>query len=190
MLNVIIYGLIPRFDWTRLKELLLIFLLFSCVSGSWVPLGTLPNPFIRFNLMTNFSDTRAMKFHRSGWFSKYQNKGILKFQIGLISLLWVWIGLNYIFGLWDTSAMDFKGKNWINNFQKIIFHYLKIDAFQRIASRISGGGGGWSLTRWNHYFQYKHTHTTFIFLFTDIAPFFVCRGLMENFHIEFVLIWI
>ncbi len=48
-------------------------------------------------------------------------------------LLCVWIGPNCIFGLWDTSRVNFRGKNCKNDFQKIIFHYLKIDDFWRIA---------------------------------------------------------
>ncbi len=102
-------------------------------------LGTLSSPSNGFSLMTYFSGNRSMEFHQSGWFFKCQTDGIpliwsLKFQNSLhLSPLWVWIGLNCIFRLWDTSAMDFKKKKWKNNYQKIIFPYLEIDPFYRIA---------------------------------------------------------
>ncbi len=47
-----------------------------CASGSSVHLGTQHSPSITFNLMTNFSGTRPMEFHRSGWFFRYQTNGI------------------------------------------------------------------------------------------------------------------
>ncbi len=39
-------------------------------------LGALPSPPIEFNLLTNFSVTRLMEFHRSVWFFRYQTDGI------------------------------------------------------------------------------------------------------------------
>ncbi len=71
-------------------------------SGSSVPLSTLPSSSIWFNLMTNFSGTRLLEFHWSGYWN---------FKTLCIHLLRVWIRLDCIFGLWDTSAMDFKEKN-------------------------------------------------------------------------------
>ncbi len=108
-----------------------------CASSSSVPLGTLPDPplnliwWLTFQVpdrwnsidLADFSGTRPVEFHWSGHWN---------FKMLCISSLGVWIWLNCIFGLWDPSAMDFKEKNWKNNFQKIIFHYLKIDAFWRI----------------------------------------------------------
>ncbi len=89
---------------------------------------------IIFVLISMFDWTRPMKLH-DDWLFKYQINGILSsghwnFELGCNPSLWVWIGLNCIFGLWNTSAVDFKGEK--QNAEKIIFHYLKIDAFSRI----------------------------------------------------------
>ncbi len=145
MLNVIIYGLISRFEANGVVTLFFYFF-HVCASGSSVLLGILPSPSTGFNVMTNFSDTRLMEFHQSVWFFRYQTdvvyfsstrlmkfhwSGHWNFKTLCIPPLWVWIEVNCIFGLWDTSAMDFNGKNW-KNLSKNHFSTLEIDAFWRI----------------------------------------------------------
>ncbi len=47
---------------------------------------------------------------RSASFLKFCQTGHWKFKMGCTPPCWVWIGLNYIFSLWDTSEVDFKGE--------------------------------------------------------------------------------
>ncbi len=77
MLNVIICSHLPVLlgDVNRIVTSFFYFS-YVCASSSWAPLGTLPKPFIGFNLMTNFSGTRSMEFHQSDWFFRYHNNGI------------------------------------------------------------------------------------------------------------------
>ncbi len=55
------------------NRIVTLFFCFSpiCAPGSSVSLGTVPSPYIRFNLMTNFPSTRSMEFHQTGWFFRY-----------------------------------------------------------------------------------------------------------------------
>ncbi len=74
--------------------------------------------------LADFSSTRRMEFHGSGHW---------KFKTQCPPSFWVWIGLNRIFGLWETSSVNFKGKKLKKLLSKNFFHYLKTDAFRRIA---------------------------------------------------------
>ncbi len=162
------------FKWShlqvRLDEANGVVTLFFCfsyihASSSSVPQGTLLSLSIGFNLITNFSGTRPLKFHWSAWFFKYQTDGIpssstrlmefhrpawfFKYHTTGIPLIW---SLKFQSTLHlSTSSMNWAelhfwplgylsngfqgGRNWKNNFQKIIFHHLKIDTFWRITSK-------------------------------------------------------
>ncbi len=113
-----------------------------------LPLGTLLSP----SLMTNFSGTRSMKFHQSIWYFRYQTNGIpliwLIFQVPdqwnsinlVVEILKHSAPLHFEYELRWTAFLTFgTPQQWIsrkktrkNNFQKIIFPYLKTDAFWKI----------------------------------------------------------
>ncbi len=87
--------------------------------------------------MTNFSGTRSMEFHQSVWFfrSRQWNSIELVIEISKRSAL---LHFDYELG-WTTFLASgtpqqwmSRGKNWKNNFQKIIFPYLKINTFWSI----------------------------------------------------------
>ncbi len=72
--------------------------------------------------MADFSHMRLMEFHWSDHWN---------FKMLCIPLFWVWIRLNCIFGLWDTSAMDFKGRNTEKiTLQKSFFTTWKLMLFR------------------------------------------------------------
>ncbi len=57
--------------------------------------------------------------------------GHWNFKMFCTSLLWEWIGLNCIFGLWDTSVMDFKEKKPEKiTFKKLFFPTWKLTLFR------------------------------------------------------------
>ncbi len=76
--------------------------------GSSASLGTLSSPSIGFNLITNFSGTRSMEIHQSGWFFRFSGSP----AIWLI-FQWLdwWNSINLVIEISNRSAsFNFKSE--------------------------------------------------------------------------------